>query len=145
MADSNRQPGPQSDPPTVQPAAPADPRPAFGLRGEKHAERFLRGRGMVVLARRYRAVGGEIDLIMRDAGTLVFVEVKTRADDRLAEPEHAVNAAKRRSLERCARCFVEHKRLHERPCRFDVVSVLMPAEGEPTLKHFPDAFTPARW
>lgn len=124
---------------------PADPRSAFGLAGEKLAERFLRGKGMVTVMRRYSAPGGEIDLIMRDKDTLVFVEVKTRGDDRLAEPEHAVNAAKRRKLAKCARAFVNHKRMLDRPCRFDVVSVLMPARGDPTVRHFPEAFTPARW
>ncbi len=127
------------------PPSDADPRPALGLRGEKHAERFLRAAGMATVARRYRAIGGEIDLIMRMGETLVFVEVKTRCDDRLAEPEHAVNSAKRRKLEQCARFFVKHKRWDSRPCRFDVVSVLMPAGGEPTVRHFPDAFVPDRW
>ena len=51
---------------------------ASGLSGEAQAEAFLRAQGMVCLARRYRGQDGEIDLVMREGETLVFVEVKNR-------------------------------------------------------------------
>lgn len=117
----------------------------LGLRGEKRAERYLRRAGLSTIARRFSTPAGEIDLIMRDGDTIVFVEVKTRSDDRLADPEHAVNASKRRKLVRCARCFVNERKLHDRPCRFDIVSVIMPTEGDATVKHISEAFMPDRW
>lgn len=123
----------------------SDERAELGLRGEKLAERLLRSKGMSVVVRRYSTPVGEIDLIMRDGETIVFVEVKARRDDRLSDPEHAVNAAKRRKLSRCARFFVNERKLHERPCRFDIVSVILPAAGEPIVKHIPEAFMPDRW
>ena len=49
-----------------------------GLAGEETAEHFLEGKGMVCLLRRYRNKCGEIDLVMKDRETIVFVEVKTR-------------------------------------------------------------------
>ena len=100
---------------------------------------------MAVIARRYSTPAGEIDLIMRDRKTIVFVEVKARRDDRLSDPEDAVNTAKRRKLSKCARFFVNERKLHERPCRFDIVAVILPAEGEPIVKHIPEAFMPERW
>lgn len=100
---------------------------------------------MSVIARRYNTPAGEIDLIMKDGGTIVFVEVKTRRDDRMSDPEHAVNADKRRKLTRCARGFVNERKLHDWPFRFDIVSVILPAGGEPCVKHIPEAFMPQRW
>ena len=123
----------------------SDERAELGLRGEKLAERLLRSKGMAVVARRYSAPVGEIDLIMRDGETIVFVEVKTRRDDRMSDPEHAVNADKRRKLTRCARGFVNERKLHDWPFRFDIVSVILPAGGEPCVKHIPEAFMPQRW
>ncbi len=100
---------------------------------------------MTVIARRYNTPAGEIDLIMKAGDTIVFVEVKTRRDDRMSDPEDAVNADKRRKMARCARGFVNERKLHDRPCRFDIVSVILPPGGEPSVKHIPEAFMPQRW
>ena len=83
---------------------------------------------------------GELDLVMRDRDTVVFVEVKTRGDRKFAEPEDAVTREKRRKLTRAARWYLEQARCAERPCRFDVVSIVLPKDGEPQLRHFLDAF-----
>ncbi len=98
-----------------------------------------------MIARRYNTPAGEIDLIMKDGDTSVFVEVKTRRDDRMSDPEHAVNADKRGKMTRCARGFVNERKLHDRPFRFDIVSIILPAGGEPSVKHIPEAFMPQRW
>lgn len=97
---------------------------------------------MKLLERRYRTPVGEIDLIMRDGHTVVFVEVKTRRDRRLAEPQDSVDAAKQRKLRRCAEWFLHHRRWTDRPCRFDVVAIVLPEGGPPEITHFPDAFVP---
>lgn len=118
----------------------------LGLLGERLAERFLKRKGMSVVARRFTAPTGEIDLIMRDGGTLVFVEVKARRDRRWTEPQHAVNIAKQRKIARTARSFLaRHRRFREAPCRIDVVAVIVPEQGAPQLTHFPDAFMPEKW
>ena len=122
-----------------------DQRQDLGLRGERLAEAFLRKKGLKTVARRFATPAGEIDLIERDRDTLVFVEVKTRADDRLAEPEQAVNAGKQRKLAAAARFYVNRNQLTDAPCRFDVVAVILPADGQPRVNHFPDAFVPKRW
>lgn len=121
-----------------------DPRHQLGHAGERLAERFLTERGLKTLARRFASPVGEIDLVMRDGDTVVFVEVKTRHDRSLADPEDAVRAGKQRRMTRAARWFIRHKHWDDRPCRFDVVAVVVPPDGEPEIEHFPDAFLPDR-
>lgn len=120
--------------------------PARGPEGEALAERFLRAQRYKFVARNYAAAGGELDLVFRDRETIVFVEVKTQRDARLADPEWRVSTSKRRKLIAAARQFIAHKKLHDAPLRFDIVAVLLPDEGgTPTIRHLPDAFVPEKW
>lgn len=123
----------------------ADQRHTLGEKGERLAERHLRGLGMKVLARRYATPAGELDLIMLDGRTLVFVEVKTQTDARLIEPEERVGAEKQRCLTIAAKAFVQRKKLYDRPCRFDVVAIVAPPDREPRIRHIAEAFVPKRW
>ena len=113
--------------------------PDTGRDGEALAADHLQGKGYRILHRRYRAAGGEIDLIAEDRGCCVFVEVKST--DRPADrPEDRVRRGKRRRLIRCARQFVER----EAPAgaaeyRFDVVAVDLSAR-RPRVEHIEDAF-----
>ena len=81
---------------------------ASGRRAEDLAHRFLRRRGLVIVARNYRppSGAGEIDLIGWDGDRLAFIEVKSRASDEFGPPEQAVDSEKRRFLERAARTLV---------------------------------------
>lgn len=114
----------------------------LGLRGEQLAERFLRKAGLKTVARRFTTPVGELDLVMRQGRTIVFVEVKTLRSRRLQEPQERVMGTKRRRLTRAARWFLHRRRWQDRPCRFDVVAVVLPERGEPQIEHFPDAFVP---
>ena len=70
-----------------------------GLKGEETAEAYLRHtRKMVSMERRYRNKCGEIDLIMRDGATIVFVEVKTRKTGAPGTGMMTVNAAKQKRI-----------------------------------------------
>lgn len=113
-----------------------------GRAGERLAERFLQRRGLKTIARRYSTPTGELDLVMRDGDTIVFVEVKTRSSRDLVDPEDTLRARQRRHLLKAARWFIHRRRCDDQPCRFDVVAVVLPPEGEPQIEHFPDAFTP---
>ena len=119
-----------------------DFRRQLGLAGERLAERYLRRRGLKVVARRYSTPVGEIDLVMRAGATVVFVEVKTRRSRALAEPHESVRLPKQRKLARCAEWFLRQKGWLGRPCRFDVVAVVVPEGGEAEIEHFPEAFLP---
>ena len=117
-----------------------DPRHELGQKGERLAEQRLRASGLKTVARHFNTPVGELDLIMRDGDTLVFVEVKTRRDRKYADPEDAVTREKQRRMTRTARWYIEHSGWGDRPCRFDVVTVILPPDGTPQLEHFPDAF-----
>lgn len=113
-----------------------------GPLGERLAARFLRKQGYRLLQANYRTRTGEVDLIARDGEEIVFIEVKTRSSPSRGSPAETVNPAKRRRLIRAAREFANRYRLRERTLRFDVLAVLVPPDGEPSITHFKDAFTP---
>ena len=93
-----------------------------GLAGEAQAEAYLQSRGMVPLMRRYRSPFGEIDLVMMDAGTLVFIEVKARAAGRAGAGLASVGARKRARIVKTALYYLtEHP--CDCPCRFDALEV----------------------
>ncbi len=117
-----------------------DPRQSLGLAGERHAEKHLKRKRYKTIARRYRTPVGELDLVMGHGATIVFIEVKTRRDCELADPQDAVGPTKQRHLTKAARWFLQAKRLDDRPCRFDVVAITLPATGPPQIEHIEDAF-----
>jgi putative endonuclease len=105
---------------------------SVGDAGEDRALRHLQREGLTLVERNYRLAGGsrargaEIDLILRDTeGTLVFVEVRTRADGRAGGAAASVTGPKQRRIVRAAQHYL--MRLPRcPPCRFDVVAI----EGE---------------
>jgi putative endonuclease len=105
---------------------------SVGDAGEERALKHLLRQGMTLVARNYRLAGGprargaEIDLILRDTdGTLVFVEVRARADGRAGGAAASVTGLKQRRIVRAAQHYL--MRLPQwPPCRFDVVAI----EGE---------------
>ena len=119
-----------------------DPRHQLGRRGERLAEKYLKKHGLKTVARHYSTPVGELDLVMRDGDTVVFAEVKTRRDRKWADPQDAVGYNKQRCLTRAAQWFIHRKGWDDRPCRFDMIAVILPPDGEPDIEHFPDAFPP---
>jgi putative endonuclease len=114
---------------------------AVGQAGEAAAVRYLRRRGYVILARNARSRLGELDLVARDGGTLVFVEVKARREGWGDPPAAAVDSRKRARLVRLARGWLAARRLGEQACRFDVLAVSLDARGRVTeTRHLPHAF-----
>ncbi|MBB3231573.1 YraN family protein [Halomonas stenophila] len=108
---------------------PADAR-ARGARVERLAADWLVARGLALEASNQHAKGGELDLVMRDGETLVFVEVRHRADARHGHPLETITLTKQRRLIRAARFYLQRNRL-SCPCRFDVLAVTgLPPELE---------------
>ena len=96
-----------------------------GAAYEEKAAAHLSGLGYEILERNYRCRQGEIDLIAKDGGTLVFLEVKYRRTASCWEPAEAVHAAKQRTICRVADYYrMRHQIPENQPCRFDVVAVL---------------------
>ena len=106
-----------------------------GISGEERAERYLAGLGYVPVARRVRAPGGEIDLVMRDGETLVFVEVKARPESPRGSGLAAVTPGKRRHILRAAEGYLVSREETGSPVRFDVVEI-----SRDGLLHIPNAF-----
>lgn len=107
----------------------------WGGDGESMARNYLSARGYRWLASNFSTRWGEIDLIMEQGGTLVFVEVKRRASARYGAPEEAVTRLKARRMVRSALLFVQKHRLDGRMMRFDTVAI-----GPDGLRHIADFF-----
>jgi putative endonuclease len=105
-------------------------RKMLGRRGEERAARFLVGCGYKILDRNYRTLNGELDLIALHEGVVVFVEVKTRTSDAFGAPELAVTPQKQRRMIKAALGYINHRKLHQVPCRFDVVAISEASEQE---------------
>lgn len=122
----------------------------LGQRGERLAQRYLRKQGLRILAGNYRCPAGEVDLIALErprggkdtAGTLVFVEVKSRSDDYHTDPESAIDLHKRRQMLRVARYYVASRGQDELAVRFDSIAVIFRPDGTQEIRHTPDAFAP---
>jgi putative endonuclease len=115
----------------------------LGRWGERRCESFLKKKGFRKLARNYSCRGGEIDLIMVDSdGTVVFVEVKTRADEDLTSAESAITSAKKARLTKAASYFLATHNIKDRPFRFDVVAIVLGQKGRPQIRHYENAFVP---
>ena len=123
----------------LDPAMSTDARQTLGKLGEDLACAELRRRGYAILERRYRTRFGEIDIVARDHGVTVFVEVKTRVGEAFGGAAAAVTAWKQRRVAQMAIDYVARRRLHGQPCRFDVVAVDM-CGGGPRVEVYPHAF-----
>ena len=109
-----------------------------GLNGEALIECYLCSQGMQVIARRYRGQDGEIDLIMQDNETIVFVEVKARYHGGAGAGLMAVTPAKQRRIAHAAQLFLLEREWNDRLVRFDVVEITR--DG---ILHVPNAFQAA--
>ncbi len=107
---------------------------------ETAALNYLQAHGLHALERNAHARVGELDLVMMDATTVVFVEVRFRSSTAFGGGAASVDWHKRRKLIRAAQLYLaRHPRLADAPCRFDVVA----ASGDPAapqLEWLRDAF-----
>ncbi|MCX6571562.1 MAG: YraN family protein [Candidatus Aminicenantes bacterium] len=113
---------------------------ALGLRGEEIACAYLEKKKYAIVTRRFRMFRGEIDIVARDGTTLVFVEVKARADDSFGRPEESVTPGKQRQIRKIAQGYLVQNPPADVACRFDVISILFGDENAYRLEHFVDAF-----
>ena len=121
-----------------------DPDAPIGRRGEQAAARFLRRKGLVVVAESESDRAGEIDLIAADKRTrsLIFVEVKTLQTRRPGHPADRVDENKQARITRAALRFLKRRDLLGTPCRFDVIAIWWPKDDpEPAkIQHYEHAF-----
>ena len=116
-----------------------DRRQALGISGEDLACAELQRRGYAIVERRYRTRFGEIDIIAKDGGTLVFVEVKARMTQEFGGAAAAMTGWKQRRIARMAADYLARWHLIDCPCRFDVVAIDFD-DTEPRVIVYPNAF-----
>jgi putative endonuclease len=101
---------------------------------------YLEAQGLKLLARNYRWPRGEIDLIMRHGGSIVFIEIRFRRTARFGSAAESVDAHKRARLVATALHYLQtHRALASVPSRFDVVAVLPDGPGY-QIQWIADAF-----
>ena len=111
-----------------------------GALWEKTAESFLCNHGLKLLQRNFSSRFGEIDLIMEDGKTVVFVEVKYRKNNYHGSGAEAVTFHKQGKISRTAAWYlVKHPRRAEQFCRFDVISI-NPQEKNQGINWIKNAF-----
>jgi len=106
--------------------------------GENIAEGFLRAKGYEILAKKYKAVNGEIDLVAKLDDVVVFVEVKLRRSLKSGYGAESVTKTKQRSIIRTATRYIQKERTPCRAYRFDVIEVFGREQYE--VKHIEGAF-----
>ena len=95
-----------------------------GFHWEKEAESYLRDQGLKLLQRNFSSRFGEIDLIMEDEKTVVFIEVKFRKNDYHGSGADAVTFHKQSRISRTAAWYLaRNTHRAEQFCRFDVISI----------------------
>jgi putative endonuclease len=105
---------------------------AIGMQLETLAATFLAGQGLTLLARNFHSRLGEIDLIMQDRETLVFVEVRYKRSNRFGLPAETVSLRKQRKLRLCAEYYLlRHDPAGRLPVRFDVIGIT-PTQNAPS-------------
>ncbi len=97
----------------------------LGNEKEQIAKKYLESKGYQISEKNFYAKGGEIDLIGREDGYLVFIEVKYRTSSSNGHPLEAVDYQKQNKIRYTAQYYMYKNHISEdTPCRFDVVAIL---------------------
>ena len=111
-----------------------------GLEGETIAEQYLLQHGYEIIERNYHSQQGEIDLVAREGGFLVFIEVKNYSFRSFGSPLGAVTRGKKQSLIHAARTYMYKKGIRNVYCRFDVVTIWRRPDGSRAIELYKNAF-----
>ena len=102
-------------------STPASKKDNSGAAAETAALAWLQRQGLKLVERNWRCRAGELDLVLRDGATLVFVEVRLRGSQAFGGAAASVDAKKRAKLLAAAQLYLA--RAADQPCRFDVVTM----------------------
>ena len=116
----------------------------IGQEGEAVARQYLEQRGDRIRHINWHYGHYELDIVAQHGDMLVVVEVKTRDQRRIVEPEDAVDNAKIRRIVAAADAYVQTFDL-DLPVQFDILSLIKHSDGSYHVEHIEDAFyAPAR-
>lgn len=94
----------------------------FGLEGEERAAKYLKKQGYNIIVKNFQTRFGEIDIIAENKEYIVFVEVKARGENSIAEPREFVDLRKQRKIIKTAEIYLSENLTEKQP-RFDVVEI----------------------
>ena len=109
---------------------------SLGADAEERAALFLRAAGYEILERNWACPMGELDIVARKDGVLVFAEVRARSRTGYGLPAETVGRAKRARLIKAAMAYLKTGRAAHESCRFDFIGIV--GAGEP--EHIENAF-----
>ncbi len=95
----------------------------IGFNAEKIACQFLKNHGLSLITKNFRSYCGEIDLIMREANEIVFVEVRYRKNNYFGSGADTISFTKQQRLIRTAEFYLTKYKHDNTPCRFDVIDI----------------------
>ena len=91
----------------------------LGNQAEKVALSYLEQQGLTLIKKNYQTRLGEIDLIMQDGKSIVFVEVRLRKNNIFGGASESITQVKQRKIAKVAEQFLQHH--GNQPCRFDAI------------------------
>ena len=110
----------------------------LGKWGEDLAIAYLQEKDYTIIERDWKSGRRDIDIIAKDeAGTIVFVEVKTRRSRVFGEPEEAIDHRKMQSLQQAINHYIKFRRINSE-VRFDIVSIVGTMDSDPEINHIKD-------
>ncbi len=121
--------------------APDNSRAEFGRMAEDLALRYLQKHDLALLARNFRSRFGEIDLIMRENNTIIFIEVRSRKNSAFLHPVETIDNSKRNKIRKTSQVFMQKTSVFNH-CnwRFDVVTLIGRSEHGMKIEWFKGAF-----
>ena len=114
----------------------------LGALGEQFALEYLLEKNYQILETNWVCGHKEVDIIAKDGDTIVFVEVKTRHDKCLVDPEITVDYYKQRHLIWAANSYVNRYQ-YDLDVRFDIIAIVVNPNNEKKIEHIIDAFYPS--
>jgi putative endonuclease len=111
-----------------------------GIKGEEIAREYLVQQGYEIIEKNFSSSQGEIDLIAREKGTLVFIEVKNYSYRSYGSPVGAVGITKKKSIIHAAETYLYRNNIRDTYCRFDVITIFRRHNGQRIIEHYKDAF-----
>jgi putative endonuclease len=118
-----------------------DHRHSLGQNGEDLAASFLEKKAYSILTKNFRTPYGEIDLIARQANTIIFIEVKTRKSQSLGPPEISITPRKIDHMRSAAEFYIQEYSEQASEWRIDVISIQLQANEAPAIVHFENAIS----
>ena len=113
----------------------------LGNRGEKIASRLLRNKNYTILCRNFKVKSGEIDLVARDGGNLVFIEVKTRRSTTRSRPAEGLSSKQRKRIYNAAQNYLRRIDNPDVIYRFDLIEIVLSRFKIHEIRHWENNFT----